>query len=135
MKIQDGDTWIDDETYYPCSLVDCESTRGKNYEIDVDADLQDEYEDLIEHLESKEIGITGYSWMVLFLTWIQEKEPILYEEIENDTEASTCVLYVGSEASQFKVAGYILQLLKSKKEFKRIVKKAQSNPENEWAFE
>lgn len=135
MKIQDGDIWIDEDTFYPCSLVDSELTTGKDFEINLEADLQGEYEELVEHLEAKDLSVTGYSWMVIFLTWIQEKDTLLHEEIRNDTEASTCVLLVSSEESQFKVAEYMLQLLKSKKEFKRIVKKAQNDPENEWAFE
>ncbi len=102
-----------------------------HYSITVEADFDEEFEEIIE---SFDLAISGYTLEGIILARIEQENEALVEHIVSlDTEDTTFAAYADTEENQHKIAALIQQLCTSKKIFKKTIKDNLEAIQNRYA--
>jgi hypothetical protein len=136
MKKIHEEGWDDDETFYPCWLIYTKPEIRSNDKpycgIELDPELDEDYGEQIQIIESTGLWASGYTWEVLIEHYVQSRNPALAEEVNFDSEGSTFACSLDSTEKQSELAGIILTFLKDKNAIRRLETKIAKDPEYEW---
>ncbi len=116
-KILEEEEYWEEESFEPLMItVEEIQYRGEDMiSYQVTFEVLEEYKD-----------INGDEWEELIRIYIEEKEPELVKYIQGDSERSTCVIWTNSESSFKKILGWMIELISSEDEVKKILEKKAS---------
>lgn len=122
---QDFDDFSEDDAFAPCLMLISEGVLKEGvpttlYQINVECDLGEDFEEIVE-----EFGLeySGYTLESVALAFVQSEQEDLLEFIDGyDTESTTFVIYMVSEESMRTLAKRLQKLFTDAPFFRKMIK-------------
>ena len=112
---------LDEEEFEAFSFLPCELESGEDdyYGVLLEVIYDNEYKTLFEKYG---IDHNGYNWQVVLVSYLEKEKPDFLEEINFDSESSTCVVYAPNKEIQYEIARVFHRIYKDYNLVEEILK-------------